>query len=158
MNYLARLLRVTAVSACAMVAMAAIQECAAADLGVYVAPTPYAGPPSPCVQYEGMAHDALSALRQSARLYHRQVEVFHRLKWQHVNDGFTGPDISLNAEMTLVQIDVETQAVHVTTSVAEARRLRCAPLYRLNLLDNEASRLRHSVVEDAIWIDPLTFR
>jgi hypothetical protein len=50
-----------------------------------------------------------------------------------------------------------SKATQVSISVASARRLHCLSAGRLNLIDNEASRINHEVAEDAIWIDPRTF-
>jgi hypothetical protein len=130
----------------------------AADLGPYGATASYSAlPPSPCYLYEQSYEEALHSIRYTARLYHSQWNQFHRLKRARRNDGFTGPDIALNAMMSAEQRDVAIRATQVSISVAYARRLHCFSAERLNLIDNEASRINHEVAEDAIWIDPRTF-
>jgi hypothetical protein len=83
---------------------------------------------------------------------------FHRLKRVRANDGFTGPDIALNAVMSAEQVDVATGATEVAISVQQARRLGCFSPARLNEIENEASRIKLEIAEETIWIDPVTFR
>jgi len=131
----------------------------AADLGPYGAAPRYAAlPPSPCEILRHTFDDALHSMRRTAKLFRGEDARFHRLKRVRANDGFVGPDITLNQEMTADQIDVATQATVVAKSVWEARRFGCLSQVRLNLIDNEASRIKEEIAETAIWIDPRTFQ
>ncbi|MFI5014194.1 MAG: hypothetical protein ACHQAY_17795 [Hyphomicrobiales bacterium] len=130
----------------------------AADLGQYGATPSYSGlPPSPCALFEQSFDEALRSIRGTARLYRSQWSQFHRLKRVRNNDGFAGPDITLNAVMSAEQRDVAIKATQVSISVASARRLHCSSAGRLNAIDNAASRINHEIAEDAIWVDPRSF-
>jgi hypothetical protein len=83
---------------------------------------------------------------------------FHRLKRKRLNDGFEGPDISLNAEMTHEQIEVAFKVTEIAKTVTKARRLACATPARLNLVENEAVRIRLEVAEAVLWVDPRTYQ
>jgi hypothetical protein len=132
---------------------------AAADLGPYGAPRAYyALPPSPCVIFAQSYSDALRSIRQTASLFRRQESRFHRLKRARNNDGFSGPDIALNAVMSAEQIDVATRATEVAISVAHARRLGCSSPGRLNEIDNAASRIKLEIADETIWIDRRTYQ
>ena len=131
----------------------------AADLGYHEAPRSYVVvAPSPCVEYRHIYTDALYSARQIARLFRRHDREFHRLKRFRANDGFDGPDIRLNATMSGEQIDVAVLTTRVAIFVAKARQLSCAAPARLNLIDNEASRLHREIAETSIWIDPQSFQ
>ncbi|SEE75414.1 hypothetical protein SAMN05519104_7354 [Rhizobiales bacterium GAS188] len=123
---------------------------AAADLGAYGA--------SPCAIYAQSFNGALRSIRQTARVFRAHERSFHRLKRVRANDGFTGPDIALNAVMSAEQVDVATGATEVAISVQQARRLGCFSPARLNEIENEASRIKLEIAEETIWIDPVTFR
>jgi hypothetical protein len=131
---------------------------AAADLAPYAVSPGYAAlPPSPCLQLEQSFSEALRSIRLTARLFRSQDRAFHRLKRIRANDGFSGPDISLNTAMTAEQIDVATKVTEVSISVAHARQWSCFSAARLNRIDNEASRINQQIAQKAFWIDPRTF-
>jgi len=134
----------------------------AADLGYSPAPRPapavyYAPPPSPCFGYEQTFTGALHSARETARLFRSQLRTFHYLKRKRMNDGFVGPDITLNAQLSAEQVDVSYKVEQVMVAVLAARRLNCFSPVRLNLIDNEASRINHNIAQDMLWIDPRTF-
>jgi len=132
---------------------------AAADLGPYAAPPEYSAlPPSPCALYAQSYEAALRAMRQTAGLFHRQKAEFLRLKRRRNNDGFVGPDITLNSVMTAEQIDVAHWYAEVETSVHHARIDGCTPRVRLNEVENAASRLKQEVAQVTIWVDPITYQ
>jgi hypothetical protein len=133
-------------------------EALAADLGAYApAPGYVAAEPSPCWQFEQSFSAALQSIRETARVFRSHDREFHRLKRIRANDGFVGPDISLNAAMTAEQIDVATGATVVSVSVAKARQWGCFAPTRLNRIENEAARIKQEVAEKEFWIDPRTF-
>jgi hypothetical protein len=141
-----------------LAASAGVTQPMAADLAPYAASPAYAvAPPSPCWQFEQAFSEALRSIRETARLFRSQERTFHRLKRIRANDGFVGPDISLNAVMTAEQIDVATKVTEVSISVAHARQWSCLSPARLNRIDNEASRINQEVGQRAFWIDPRTF-
>jgi hypothetical protein len=135
----------------------------AADLGYHPAPRPpapavyYAPPPSACLDYEQSFTGALHSARETARLFRSQLRTFHSLKRRPENDGFVGPDISLNAQLVAEQVDVSYKVEQVMVSVQRARLLNCFSPVRLNLIDNEASRINHEIAQDMLWIDPRTY-
>jgi hypothetical protein len=133
-------------------------EAVAADLGAY-APSPayVVAEPSPCWQFEQSFSAALYSIRETARVFRSHDREFHRLKRIRANDGFVGPDISLNAAMTAEQIDVATKATEVSIAVAKAREWGCVAAARLNRIENEAARIKQEVAEKEFWIDPRTF-
>jgi hypothetical protein len=123
-------------------------------------PTPavyYAAPPAPCFGYEQTFTGALHSARETARLFRSQLRTFHYLKRRPENNGFVGPDITLNAQLSAEQVDVSYKVEQVMEAVLAARRLNCFSPVRLNLIDNEASRINHSIAQDMLWIDPRTF-
>ncbi|MBV9053119.1 MAG: hypothetical protein JO196_12020 [Hyphomicrobiales bacterium] len=131
---------------------------AAADLGPYApAPQYTVAEPSPCWEFEQSFSSALGSIRETARLFRSQDREFHRLKRIRENDGYVGPDISLNAVMNAEQIDVSTKATEVSISVDKARQWGCFPPARLNRIQNEAARIKQTVGERAFWTDPRTF-
>ena len=131
-------------------------EAVAADLGPYVSPAYVVAEPSPCWQFEQSFSAALYSIRATARVFRSHDRQFHRLKRIRANDGFVGPDISLNAAMTAEQIDVATKATEVSLSVAKARQWGCFPPARLNRIENEAALIKQEVAEKEFWIDPRT--
>jgi hypothetical protein len=138
--------------------LGATHEAVAADLRPYAPSPAYAvAAPSPCWQFEQAFSEALGSIRETARLFRSQDRTFHRLKRIRANDGFVGPDISLNAVMTAEQIDVATKVTEVSISVAHARQWSCLSPARLNRIDYEASRINQEVGQRAFWIDPRTF-
>ncbi len=144
---------------CAMaLTLGTAAEAVAADLGPYAPPPAYVvAEPSPCWQFEQSFSAALSSIRETARVFRSQDREFHRLKRIRANDGFVGPDISLNAAMTAEQIDVATKATEVSISVEKARQWGCFASARLNRIENEAARFKQEVAYKAFWIDPHTF-
>jgi len=133
------------------------QNAAAADLGPYTPPPAVVTEPNSCLQFEQSFSSALGSIRETARLFRSQDREFHRLKRIRANDGFAGPDISLNAAMTTEQIDVDTKATEVSISVEKARQWGCFAPARLNRIENEAYRIKQEVGERTFWIDPRTF-
>ena len=131
----------------------------AADLGPYPAPRQYViVTPSPCELYRSVYTEAIDSIRRTARQFRRNEVIFLRLKRRRMNNGFDGPDIELNAELTDEQIDVAVKAAQVAIFVARARRLSCASPAALNRIDNEAARFRQEVANTSIWIDPRSFQ
>ncbi|MBV9751101.1 MAG: hypothetical protein JO188_01140 [Hyphomicrobiales bacterium] len=159
----ARFIEVRAIKACltfvALAGMGAAPHfAAAADLGPYLPAPQYAvAEPSPCWEFEQSFSSALGSIRETARLFRSQDREFHRLKRIRENDGYVGPDISLNAVMSAEQIDVSTKATEVSISVDKARQWGCFPPARLNRIQNEAARIKQTVGERAFWTDPRTF-
>jgi hypothetical protein len=144
---------------CALaVILSATDEAVAADLGPYAPSPAYAvTEASPCWQFEQSFSAALASIRETARVFRSHDREFHRLKRIRANDGFVGPDISVNAAMTAEQIDVATGATEVSISVEKARQWGCFAPTRLNRIENEAARIKQEVAEKEFWIDPRTF-
>jgi hypothetical protein len=145
------------------VAALTIAPAMGADLGYHRPPPPqapapyYALPPGPCLDYERSFTEALRSARATAASFRGQVRTFHYLKRRRENDGFVGPDITLNAQLSAEQVDVSYKVEQVMVSVQQARRLNCFSPIRLNLIDNEASRINHEIAQDQLWIDPRTY-
>jgi hypothetical protein len=138
--------------------LGATDQAVAADLRPY-APSPGYGvaETSPCLQLEQSFSAALTSIREAARVFRSHDREFHRLKRIRANDGFVGPDISVNAAMTAEQIDVATGATEVSISVEKARQWGCFAPTRLNRIENEAARIKQEVADKEFWIDPRTF-
>src|ERR1700731_2799078 len=132
---------------CALaVILSATDEAVAADLGPYAPSPAYAvTEASPCWQFEQSFSAALNSIRETARVFRSHDREFHRLKRIRANDGFVGPDISLNVAMTAEQIDVANGATLVSISVAKARQWGCFAPTRLNRIENEAARIKQEV-------------
>src|SRR5580700_6005195 len=143
---------------CALVMiLGATDKAVAADLGPYASPGFGVTETSPCLQLEQSFSAALTSIREAARVFRSHDREFHRLKRIRANDGFVGPDISVNAAMTAEQIDVATGATEVSISVEKARQWGCFAPTRLNRIENEAARIKQEVAEKEFWIDPRTF-